>query len=43
MKFIGAFVLLAVIAASLADNPNANDEIVRYDNENTGVDGYKFG
>lgn len=39
MKF--AIVLVAVFAVALAA-PNANDETLRYDNENIGVDGYKF-
>lgn len=44
MKFFGVVLIITVFSATvLADNPNANDEIVRYDNENPGgLDGYKF-
>lgn len=39
MKF--AIVLVALFAVALA-RPNKDDETLRFDNDNIGVDGYKF-
>lgn len=37
-----AFAALVTLAIAAPQNPNADVQVVRYENENIGVDGYKF-
>lgn len=42
MKYLAVVAFIAVFAFAMADNPNANDETLRFDYENKGDNAYKF-
>lgn len=42
MQFVAFAVLIAVAVAAPPSNPDADAQVLRYDNDNIGVDGYNW-